>query len=107
MHWLIASSTRSLFTTGIYNGLDNHNGSVNINSLAQLPIIIANVIQMLLTLIAALAVLFIVYAGIQYIISEGDPTKTANAKIAITNSVVGLLLSASAYLIIDFVASRF
>jgi hypothetical protein len=76
-------------------------------SLVQIPIVVAGVIQILLIVIAALAVIFIIVASIQYITSEGDPTKTANAKNAIKNAIIGLVLSASAYLIVAYLASQF
>jgi hypothetical protein len=76
-------------------------------TVADLPLILANIIQLLLILIAVLAVIYIIYAGIKYIISEGDPGKIAEAKTGITNAIIGLVLSSVAYLIVDFIASRF
>lgn len=97
---LLAKDT---FLPSLYNHLDPDNdGKLNITSLTQIPIVVANIIQILLAIIAVLAVIFIVYAGIQYIISQGDPGKTQSAKSTITNAVVGLLLSASAYILVDF-----
>lgn len=78
-----------------------------ITSINQLPLIVAGVIQILLIVIAALAVIFITVSGIQYIISEGDPNKTANAKNGIKNAIIGLIMASSAYLIVQFLASRF
>jgi hypothetical protein len=96
-----------LFTADILPNIFAPLGGKPITSLSQLPLIVAGVIQMLLVVIAVLAVIFIIVAGIQYITSEGDPTKTATAKQALTNAIIGVVLSASAYLIIAFLAGRF
>ena len=77
------------------------------STLNQLPLIVAGIIQILLIVIAALAVIFIIVASIQYITSEGDPAKTANAKNAIKNAIIGVVLSASAYLIVSYLAGQF
>lgn len=77
------------------------------HSVWQLPIVLGNIVEILLSLISILAVVYITYAGIQYITSNGDPSKTAAAKTSITNAVIGLVLSGAAYLIVDFIAGRF
>jgi type IV secretion system pilin len=82
-------------------------GGQPITSITQLPLIVAGIIQILLIVIAALAVIFIIVAGIQYIASEGDPAKTANAKNALKNAIIGVVLSSSAFLIIDYLARQF
>jgi hypothetical protein len=78
-----------------------------ITSITQIPVLVAGIIQVLLIIIAALAVIFIIISGIQYITSEGDPAKTANAKNALKNAIIGVILSASAFLIVDYVARQF
>ncbi|HUC87489.1 MAG TPA: pilin [Candidatus Saccharimonadales bacterium] len=82
-------------------------GGQPITSITQIPLIVAGLIQILLIVIAALAVIFIIVSGIQYIASEGDPSKTANAKNALKNAIIGVILSASAYLIVDYLARQF
>ena len=53
------------------------------------------------------AVLMIVIAGFKYVSSAGDPGKVASAKNAILYSVVGLLLVAFSFAIVNFVVSMF
>ncbi len=77
---------------------------LSVNTIA---IIIANIIQLLFALGAALAVVIITYSGIRYASSQGDAGQIKEAKSAITNSIVGLLLSSAAFLIVDFVAKQF
>jgi len=95
------------FPPDLYNGLRDGSGHLQIQSITDIYTVIANIIEILLSLIAVLAVIFVIYAGIQYITSSGDPAKTATAKATITNAVVGIILSAGAYLIVDFLARRF
>ena len=54
-------------------------------------------------LIGAVAVVMIIYAGIQYITSAGDAGKMANAKNTIIWSVIGLVLAILASVIVQFV----
>lgn len=96
------------FPPDLYAGVnrDSH-GHLQPTSITDIFTILANIIEILLSLITVLAVIFVIYAGIQYITSSGDPGKTATAKSGITNAAVGIILSAGAYLIIDFLAGRF
>jgi hypothetical protein len=81
--------------------------TVHFNSIYDIPVVIGNVIQIVMILTGALAVIFVSYAGVQYIVSQGDPQKTKDAKNTITYAIFGLVLSASAYLLVTFVLSRF
>lgn len=96
------------FPPSLYAGVPRDgSGNLQPQSITDIYIIIGNVIEILLSLIAVLAVIFVIYAGIQYITSSGDPVKTATAKSTITNAAIGIILSAGAYLIVDFLARRF
>lgn len=53
---------------------------------------------------AVISVLVIVIAGIQFILSSGEPGKVAKARNAILYAVVGLVVSLSATAIASFVA---
>jgi hypothetical protein len=82
---------------------------VNLNSLSLDDIgrLMGNIIEILLSISGVLALIFILYAGIQYIVSEGNDSKVKSAKDTIQNAVIGLFLAAIAYLVVDFVAGRF
>ena len=68
---------------------------------------ITNIFNVVLGLAGALAVAFIVYAGIQYILSQGDASKVKQAKDTILFSIVGLLVVIFAFAIINFVIGKF
>lgn len=55
--------------------------------------IVARIVQLLVELIGALAVLGIVIGGIQYITSGGDPSKAEKAKKTLLYSIIGLVLA--------------
>ena len=76
-------------------GLQNHTTSVG-----ALPHI---VVGFMLWLVGALAVIFIIIGGIQYVVSAGDPKKTAQAKNTILYAIIGVVLAVAAGAIVKFV----
>ena len=63
------------------------------------------VINTLLYIVGILAVLMIVYGGVQYATSAGDAGKVQKAKNIILYAVVGLLIAILAYAIVNFVVT--
>lgn len=53
----------------------------------------------------AIALLIITIAGFRYVASRGDPGSIAGAKSAILYAVVGLLVSVTAFSIVNLVAN--
>lgn len=84
---------------------NHHGGNIKFNSFNDIPLLIANLIQVVLFLGAAMAVIFIVVAGIKYSTAQGDASKVQSAKGTITNAILGLVISAGAYLIVDALAA--
>lgn len=78
----------------ICSSADNNNEA---NSLMR------NIIQTLIFLIAAIAVIMIVIGGLKYVTSNGDTNQTTSAKNTILYSVVGLIVAIMAYGIVEFV----
>lgn len=64
------------------------------------------VVNILSLIIGIAAVIVIIIAGIQYMLSTGDPTKVNNAKNAILYAVAGLVVAVLARFIVNFVISR-
>lgn len=56
--------------------------------------------------IAAAAVLLITIAGVQYILSQGDPQKVAKAKNTILYSVIGLVITLVAATLVMFLVTE-
>lgn len=65
---------------------------------------IASIIAYISALGAAISVLIIVIAGIQFILAAGEPSKVAKARSAILYAVVGLIVTLSAGIIASVVA---
>lgn len=65
-----------------------------------LGVTIRNVVEFILTILASLAVLMIVVSGIMYITAGGDQGRIDTAKSLLTNSVIGLVVSLVAWVIV-------
>jgi hypothetical protein len=61
---------------------------------------------LLFTIIGALAFLMLVISGFRYVISSGEPQKVAEIRRQIVYILAGLILAASADLIVEFVLNR-
>ena len=67
---------------------------------------IVDIKNIVLGIAGALAVLFIVIAGVRYITSSGDSQRSAKAKDGLIFALVGLLLVIIADAIVSFVVRR-
>lgn len=56
-------------------------------------------------LVGILAVLYVVYAGIQYILSAGSPDKIKTARATLINAVIGIIIVVAAYFFIKLAIS--
>lgn len=54
-----------------------------------------------------IAMIVIILAGIQFILSQGDPAKITKARNAIIYAAIGLALCALAFSIVNFILGRF
>jgi hypothetical protein len=54
----------------------------------------------------AVALVVLMLASLKYVLSRGDPGETAKAKNAIIYAVVGLVVVASAFIIVSFVVDK-
>lgn len=57
-------------------------------------------VSLLLYIATALAILMLMWGGIQWITSSGDPEKLASAKKKLTFAVIGLVISIGAFFIV-------
>jgi hypothetical protein len=61
------------------------------------------VINILLSLVGIVSVIMIIWGGITYSYSAGDPSKAQLAKRVITAAIIGLILSIMAFVILNVV----
>lgn len=75
------------------------------NNEKELYTVVKNVLQTVYFWIGILAVIMIIISGINYTTSQGDPGKVAKAKSALTYSIIGVVVSLSAFAITEFTLS--
>lgn len=68
---------------------------------------IQDIVNVLLFVLGAIAVIVIVISGIKYATSDGDSGKVTSAKNTILYAVVGLVVAILAYAIVNFVLGAF
>jgi len=81
--------------------------SVNNGSNTNLSGLIRTVVNILLFILGAVAVIMIVVGGIRYTTSAGDSGSLKAARDTILYSVVGLVVALLAYAIVNFVLNSF
>ena len=81
--------------------------SPTIKSISDVWLIVAAAIEILLRLAGIAAVFMILYGGVRYTTSMGNPEETASARRTIIYSLIGLLIAISAAFLITFVATTF
>lgn len=69
--------------------------------------LIKTIINILLFIIGAVAVIMIVIGGIRYTLSNGDSSQITGAKNTILYAVIGLVVALLAYAIVNFVVTQF
>jgi hypothetical protein len=87
----------------IQDGVD----SVSVGKAPKLSDSIKVIVNLLLYLLGAIAVIMIVIGGIRYTTSNGDSSSITSAKNTILYSVVGLVVAILAYAIVNFVITAF
>lgn len=68
---------------------------------------IQTIVNILLFILGAIAVVMIVIGGIRYATSNGDSSATKAAKDTILYAVIGLIVAILAYAIVNFVITQF
>ena len=78
----------------------------DLSSLSDVWLIVAAIIDILLKLAAIIAVGVIIYAGIEYMTSQGNPERTGRAQATIIGAAVGLVIAILSAVIVSFIAGR-
>ena len=82
-------------------------GHPMLTGIGDIWLIVAAVIEILLRVAALAAVAIIIYGGIQYATSQGNPETTNKALNAIISAAVGLAITVLAAVIVSFIAGGF
>ena len=105
--YTIASSFLGFPTWYEFLPKNPNDGSPRISSISDIWLILLAAIDILLRLAAILAVFVIIYAGFEFITSQGDPEKAKKARGTIINALIGLVISVTAATIVVFIAGVF
>jgi hypothetical protein len=90
------------------NGAGNANTCLpQVGSLSDIWLIVAALVEILLRVAGLAAIIFVIYGGVQYITSQGEPDKTGRAKQTVLNALIGLVIAIGATIFVTFVAGRF
>ena len=68
-----------------------------------LPVVIQNILSIVIGVCGLVAVVYIIIGGYNYMTSSGDSAKIEKAKKTITYAVIGLIVCALAFVIVNFV----
>lgn len=90
-------------TNEVQKGVNQIGGNEAGNQADDFTKLIKSIINILLFLIGAIAVIMIIIGGIRYVVSGGDQGAITGAKNTILYAIIGLVVAILAYAIINFV----
>ena len=94
-----SSSSSSICTSDVPESVKNAAGcSTN----KKIESVVGNVIKAIIGALGAVAAIFIVYGGVQYMTSSGDASKAKKARDTILYACIGLVIAALAFAITNF-----
>jgi uncharacterized membrane protein len=73
-------------------------------SLKCIPVVFSNLVKAALMFVGAVAVILIIWAGIVFIRSGGDPKQVQNARAIITYAIIGLVIVLCSFAIIFLIS---
>lgn len=73
---------------------------------SDIPLVLLAVVDNLLRIAGLIAVMFVIYGGIMYATSQGNPDQTSKAQSTIINALVGLVIAVIAVTFVSFVGNR-
>lgn len=81
----------------VFSGSNTANGTGVAVSLTQ---IITNIVNVILLVAGALAVIYLIYSGILYITAAGNPDSAKKGQQGVINAIIGIVIIALAYVIV-------
>jgi hypothetical protein len=76
----------------------------DVATLSCIPIIIQNIVLAALAFSGLVALVLIIYSGITYITSHGDPQKVEGAKKTLTWAIVGLVVIFLSFFVVNLIS---
>lgn len=103
----VPAATTGAVTVDPCAGTANSNSALCENSNVTFRSVVKTIIDTLLMLVGAIAVIMIVVSGLRYITSGGNSNSVAAAKNTLLYSVVGLVVAILSYAIVQWVYNQF
>lgn len=89
-----------------YRGLPcDANGVPTVDNLNEIWIVGLNIVEILIFTGGVAAVFFLIYGGIQYVTSQGQPDKLSFARRTLIYSIVGLVVVILSRVIVQFIVN--
>jgi hypothetical protein len=90
----------------------NSDGSCNFSNFTFWPpdnflLVLLAILDMLLYVSGIVAIVFVIYGGVQYIMSQGNPENTKKAQSTIFNALIGMIICILAATIVNFIGTQF
>lgn len=101
-----APATRADTIDDIRKGVTGSGGTGAKNQGSQVAVIIRTVVNILLFLIGAFAVIMIVIAGFRFVGSNGDANTVSSARNTVLYAVIGLIVAFLAYALVNFIIDQ-
>ena len=97
---------QSTVSNGLSNaGLQSIFGTGGLNNSQSLSDLILNVIRLMLLFAGAIAVVFVIIGGYQYLVSAGNEETAEKGKKTLINAIIGIIVIVLAYAIINVIVN--
>ena len=73
---------------------------------SDIPLVLLAIVDDLLRIAGLVAVGFVIYGGIEYILSQGNPDGTAKAQTTLLNALIGLAIAMTAVVAVGFLGGK-
>lgn len=103
----LVSTVLMLFSGVLFAVLQKPAATISDPTLLDATFVLENIASMLLGIVGGVSAVALIYNGIQYMLAAGDLEKIDIAKRGLTFSVIGLIISVSAYGILGWVVNIF
>ncbi len=71
-----------------------------------IPLVLLGIVSILLRIAGIVAIAYVVFGGVKYVVSQGEPDKVSEAKGTIINALIGLVITTLAVAIVSFVGNK-
>lgn len=73
---------------------------------SQLPLVVLAIIDDLVRVAGMVAVGFVIYGGVQFVTSQGDPEKAKRARQTVFNALIGVVIAIVAASVVSYIGSQ-